>query len=171
MIIAQSLSLVFPNFLIHADEVFAHAHDQLDGFICIPSLGKSTDHLMYHALSFTTSKSLRDTSTRASGQSYFMNGDSYDKSDLEHLVNHVDHVAALVGVEHIGIGLDIIEPFMKYDSPIALAEASRKDFDVVKGHSRVPELVSALAKRGYSDEATRLIMGKNFIRVYKEVWK
>ncbi|MFE1628855.1 dipeptidase [Brevibacillus reuszeri] len=97
--------------------------------------------------------------------------DSDDKSDLEHLVNHVDHVAALVGVEHIGIGLDIIEPFMKYDSPLALAEASRKDFDVVKGHRMIPELVNALAKRGYTDEATRLIMGKNFIRVYKEVWK
>lgn len=97
--------------------------------------------------------------------------DHDDKSDLEHLLNHVDHIAALVGVEHIGIGLDIIEPFSKYDSPIALSEAARKDFDVVKGHSMVPELVRALAKRGYTEEAIELIMGKNFIRVYQEVWK
>ncbi|WP_289138655.1 dipeptidase [uncultured Brevibacillus sp.] len=97
--------------------------------------------------------------------------DSDDKSDLENLLNHVDHIAALVGVEHIGIGLDMIEPFMKYDSPIALMETSRKDFDVVKGHIQVPEIVKALAKRGYTDEAIELIMGKNFIRVYKEVWK
>ncbi|WP_103107275.1 dipeptidase, partial [Brevibacillus reuszeri] len=97
--------------------------------------------------------------------------DSDDKSDLEHLLNHVDHIAALVGVEHVGIGLDIIEPFMKYDSPVAMTEAERKDFDVVKGHIQVPEIAKALAKRGYTDEAIRLIMGKNFIRVYKEAWK
>lgn len=44
--------------------------------------------------------------------------DNDDESDLEHLLNHVDHITALVGVEHVGIGLDIIEPFMKYDSPV-----------------------------------------------------
>lgn len=97
--------------------------------------------------------------------------DDDDDSNLEGLLDHVDHIAALVGVEHVGIGLDIIEPFMKYESPDVIAQASRKDFDVVKGHIQIPGISKALAKRGYSDEAIELIMGKNFIRVYQEVWK
>ncbi|MGG1659958.1 hypothetical protein [Brevibacillus sp. NRS-1366] len=58
---------------------------------------------------------------------------------------------------NIGLGLDMIEPFMKYDSPEYLAKMSRPDFDVVKGHSKMPEIVRALAKRGYKDEAIKLI--------------
>jgi membrane dipeptidase len=97
--------------------------------------------------------------------------DRDEQSDLEHLLNHVDHITKLVGVEHVGIGLDIIEPFMKYESPDALTSLTRKDFDVVKGHIQVPEIVRGLASRGYTDEAIELIMAKNFLRVYREVWK
>ncbi|MBY0087049.1 dipeptidase [Brevibacillus brevis] len=98
-------------------------------------------------------------------------GDTDDQADIEHMINHVDHIVKLVGDKHVGLGLDIIEPFMKYDSPGVFIQAGRKDFDVVKGHTKVPELVHALAKRGYKDEAIERILGKNFIRVFKDVWK
>ncbi len=97
--------------------------------------------------------------------------DRDEESDIEHLIDHVDHIAKLVGVEHIGLGLDMIEPFKKYDSPQDAAKMPRQDLDVVKGYAKVPELVRALAKRGYKEEAIERIMSKNFMRVYKDVWK
>lgn len=69
------------------------------------------------------------------------------------------------------LGLDIIEPFKKYDSPESLAKLPRQDFDVVKGHSKIPELIRALTRRGYKDADIEGILSKNFMRVYKEVWK
>lgn len=95
-----------------------------------------------------------------------------EESDTEHLIDHVDHIARLVGVQHIGVGFDFMDPFMKYVSPeSSLATMARKPFDVFKGHSCVPDLTRCLMKRGYKDEAIEQILGKNFLRVYKEVWK
>ena len=97
--------------------------------------------------------------------------DTDEESDLDHLIDHVDHIVKLVGVEHIALGLDIIEPFLKYDSPESLEDLPRKDFDVIKGHSKIPDLIRALSRRGYKDEAIERILSKNFMRVYREVWK
>lgn len=104
------------------------------------------------------------------GVNFFV-ADTDDESDLDHLIDHVDHITRLVGVEHVGLGLDIIEPFKKYDSPESLAKLPRQDFDVVKGHSKIPELILALTRRGYKDSDIEGILSKNFMRVYKEVWK
>ncbi|MET3290846.1 UNVERIFIED_CONTAM: membrane dipeptidase [Brevibacillus sp. OAP136] len=98
-------------------------------------------------------------------------GNTDEESDLDHLVDHVDHIVKLVGVEHIGLGLDIIEPFMKYESPDSLEKMPRKNFDVVKGHSKIPDLIRVLSKRGYKDEVIEGFLSKNFMRVYSEVLK
>ncbi|MBA4495585.1 dipeptidase [Paenactinomyces guangxiensis] len=100
----------------------------------------------------------------------FFTADTDEKADVEHLLDHVDHIAGLVGVKHIGLGLDLCENFMKYVSPENLAMIPRKPFDVVKGHSALPQLTEGLGRRGYSDGEIELILGKNFIRVFAEVW-
>jgi len=44
----------------------------------------------------------------------------------------------------------------------------------VKGLTKdeeVPNVTEGLVKRGYSDEEIELILGKNLLRVFKEVWK
>ena len=48
------------------------------------------------------------------------------------------------------------------------------NLDSVKGLTKdeeVPNLTEGLVKRGYSDEEIEVILGKNFLRVFKEVWK
>lgn len=104
------------------------------------------------------------------GVNFFV-ADTDDEADIAHMIDHIDHIVNLVGVEHVGLGLDIIEPFKKYESPAVLAQIGRNDFDVIKGHAKIPELARALANRGYKDEEIELIMGKNFMRVYQEVLK
>lgn len=94
-----------------------------------------------------------------------------EEADAEHLVDHIDHIVKLVGVEHVGLGLDITDEFMKYVSPDSIATMPRKPFDVVKKHSSVPQIIQVLEKRGYTEKAIERIMGHNFLDLYREVWR
>ncbi len=101
----------------------------------------------------------------------FFTANTDEDAHADYLLNHVDHIAKLVGAEHIGLGLDLCDDFMKYVSPESLKTMPRKPFDVVAGHRSVPLLTKGLVERGYTDEQIEGILGKNFERVYKEVWK
>jgi membrane dipeptidase len=41
----------------------------------------------------------------------------------------------------------------------------------LEGPSRVYELTAALARRGYTDEHIRLVLGENWRRVLGEIWR
>ena len=76
-------------------------------------------------------------------------------ADLKDVLDHIDHVVALVGVEHVGIGSD-------YDGvssvPVGLEDVST-----------YPNLVGGLLARGYSRQDIEKIMGGNLLRVWSEV--
>jgi membrane dipeptidase len=77
-------------------------------------------------------------------------------SDVERVADHIDHVKALVGVDHIGIGSD-------YDGvgdslPIGLKDVSQ-----------YPNLIYVLLKRGYTPEEIEKICYKNVFRVWNSV--
>ena len=95
-----------------------------------------------------------------------------ENPDLEHLLNHLDHIVELGGIEHVGIGFDFCDYVLKYLDAESLAKlpnvAPVKD---LYGDEEVPNFTEALMKRGYSDQDIELILGKNFLRVFKEVWK
>lgn len=93
-------------------------------------------------------------------------GDDDESSTLEQLMNHIDHLVKLAGIEHVGLGLDLCEDFMKYVSPDDLANMPRRPFDVVSGHQSIPLLVEGLMKRGYSEAELKALMGKNFQRIF-----
>ncbi|HRP63829.1 MAG TPA: dipeptidase [Phycisphaerales bacterium] len=74
---------------------------------------------------------------------------------LEEVADHIDHVRAVAGIDHVGIGGD-------YDGttslPIGLEDVST-----------YPALFVELLKRGYSDEDVAKIAGLNMLRVMREV--
>jgi membrane dipeptidase len=74
---------------------------------------------------------------------------------LEDVVAHIDHVVKVAGIDYVGIGTD-------YDG---IPDVPKGLEDV----SRMPALVAALLKRGYSEADIQKIMGGNFLRVMKEV--
>lgn len=80
----------------------------------------------------------------------FLGGSTVDK-----IVEHIDHIKELVGVDYIGIGSDFdggINP------PVDLYDATQ-----------YPEITRELVERGYTEEEIRKILGLNFIRVFKQV--
>jgi len=71
------------------------------------------------------------------------------------IADHIDHAVKVGGAEHVGLGSD----FDGIDS------APRGMEDV----SRIPDLVRELARRGYSEEDLKKILGGNLLRVMRQV--
>jgi len=72
---------------------------------------------------------------------------------LSVLIDHLDYIVKLVGVDHVGLGSD-------FDG----IEAPPKG---LKGVEDFPEITKALITRGYSKKDIHKILGGNFIRVLK----
>ena len=70
------------------------------------------------------------------------------------LVNHIDHIVALVGIDHVGIGTD-------FDGGAGLSDC----FDV----SELPNITRELFKRGYSKADVIKIWSGNLLRVFQDV--
>jgi membrane dipeptidase len=75
---------------------------------------------------------------------------------LKSLVDNIDHIAQVAGWQHVGLG---------------------SDFDGVSGQlpqdmdsaADLPKITAELAKRGYTAEQIRGILGENFLRVFRKV--
>jgi membrane dipeptidase len=71
---------------------------------------------------------------------------------LQRLLDHVDHVVKIAGIEFVGLGSD-------FDGGGTLL----KDVTVL------PEVTKGLFERGYTEEEVKKILGENFIRVLSKV--
>lgn len=73
---------------------------------------------------------------------------------IERVIDHIDYVVKLIGVDHVGIGAD-------FDG----AESFPKGMDSV---ADFPKVTEALLKRGYSEADIYKILGGNFVRLLRE---
>jgi membrane dipeptidase len=82
--------------------------------------------------------------------------DRIPRPPLSALIDHIDHIAKVAGIDHVGIG---------------------SDFDGINGQlpegidsaADLPKITEALMARGYSAEDCRKILGGNLLRVFREV--
>ncbi len=77
-------------------------------------------------------------------------------ASLDDVLDHFDHVIALVGVDHVGIGSD-------FDGVGDSLPTGLKDV------SAYPNLVEGLLRRGHSEADIRKILGENLLRVWQAV--
>ena len=75
--------------------------------------------------------------------------------DLDDVVDHIDYVKNLIGIDHVGIGGD-------WDG----VEVLPKNIEHI---GKLPALTEVLIDRGYTKKEIRKILGENFKRVFKEV--
>ena len=70
------------------------------------------------------------------------------------LLDHLDYIVKLVGVDHVGLGSD-------FDG----IDSAPKELNGVEDF---PKITHALRERGYSKKQIRKILGGNFLRVYEQ---
>jgi len=113
------------------------------------------------------------------GVRMFVKGD--EPTTVEHVLDHFDHVAKLIGPEHLGVGSDV--DLYGYDAmpPEANKQlragykgsyAFREKIDVegLNHPKRMFDLTEGLIRRKYSDAAIQGILGGNFKRVLSQIW-
>jgi membrane dipeptidase len=74
------------------------------------------------------------------------------------MADHIEYVVKLVGADHVGLGLDYTEGRGRPDNAIASV-------------TEIVDIVADLTQRGLSKSEIKKILGENFIRVFRKVWK
>jgi membrane dipeptidase len=85
---------------------------------------------------------------------------------IEHVLDHIDHLTKLVGVEHAGIGSDV-----DLDGRDTVVHPTRRfDLDGIDYAKKIYDLTEGLVSRNYSSRNIELILGGNFERALTETW-
>src|SRR5438094_2552194 len=71
------------------------------------------------------------------------------------LIDHIDHIAKVAGIDHVGIGSD-------FDGVPCLPQG-------IDSVADLPKITQALLDRGYTREQIHKILGGNLLRVFREV--
>ncbi|NRQ42769.1 membrane dipeptidase [Rheinheimera sp. YQF-2] len=86
----------------------------------------------------------------------FRKKNPYPFATLDTVLDHIDHVVKLVGINYVGIGSD-------YDGVGDSLPVGLKDV------ASYPNLIDGLLQRGYSEADIEKILSGNFLRVWREV--
>lgn len=98
---------------------------------------------------------------------------------LHDYLDHFDHAIALVGEDHVTFATDWFDGKTKVNwaTPWYYPEVTQgKQYDGLglvgfRTRAELVNVVEGMLKRGYSHERVKKLLGANFIRVLKEVWK
>lgn len=108
-----------------------------------------------------------------SGAGYYLGG----QPSPERIFRHIDYIAQMVGVEHLGLGLDWAS------NPDGVEQAMIAAPDVWGGGleawqpvafsppSFIAGIIEQMDRAGYSESAVEKVLGGNWMRVMSEVWK
>lgn len=101
---------------------------------------------------------------------------------VEHMLDHIDYIADLVGWRHVGIGTDwplqAPEDLLLSTFGAELENAGFRPQDRLDLTKRLigfddyrdlPNITRGLVRRGYADEQIRGILGENALRVFEQV--
>ncbi|HPU22245.1 MAG TPA: dipeptidase [Thermoclostridium caenicola] len=79
------------------------------------------------------------------------------KATIKDIINHIEHIAGLVGIKHVGLGCD-------FDGANPMPEG-------IRGAESLHALLEALARVNYTDQDIRMIAGANFMRLFSQILK
>lgn len=96
-----------------------------------------------------------------------------ENATLDRVVDHLEHMAEVAGVDHVGLGPDFLRPYMdavfpQYDTFVGLEDVDMKA--VVPGLATtrdLPNLTERLIARGWSEQDVRKVLGENWLRVLR----
>jgi membrane dipeptidase len=77
------------------------------------------------------------------------------KCSVEDVVNHIEHIVRIAGIDHVGLGSDF--------------DGIPSGPDHLEDVSCFPNITQVILNRGYKEEAIKKILGGNFLRVFQSV--
>ena len=97
-----------------------------------------------------------------------------EDSTLDRYVDHIEHVAGLIGIHGVGIGFDFFEFIYRQWSEAtrqALAAKWREPHFIpdLRDHSQARNLTRKLIERGFSDGDMEKILFRNWMRILEEL--
>lgn len=105
-----------------------------------------------------------------------------EPTTIEHVVDHIEYVARLVGIEHVGLGSDMdpdgyddieegLRNKLKASYKGSYGFRDKIDTDGFDHPKRTFDLTERLIRRGYANADIARILGGNFRRVLAQIWK
>ncbi len=79
----------------------------------------------------------------------------FPRPPLKSLIDHIDHIAKIAGIDHVGLGSD-------FDGVTSLPQG-------IDSVADLPKITQALYERGYNREQIQKILGGNLLRVMRHV--
>jgi membrane dipeptidase len=94
------------------------------------------------------------------------------------IMRHVDYYVQMVGARHVALGLDLVFDAAMVD---AYMRARPEEWPMTldpnwKGShygipEQIPELTQAMLMRGYGEDAILDILGRNYLRIFGDLWR
>lgn len=96
------------------------------------------------------------------------------RPSIDRVIDHFEHMVEVAGVEHIGVGPDFISEIYQdlFPDHVDLNQEgldARLNVDGLFAPRHLPRLTEGLLDRGFSESQLRLILGENFLRVFRQV--
>jgi membrane dipeptidase len=97
-----------------------------------------------------------------------------EESTLDRYIDHIEHVADLIGIDGVGIGFDFFEFIYRQWTDSAKKELAAKFttphfIPDLSNHSHARNLTRRLIERGFSDENIEKILRGNWMRIFTEL--
>jgi membrane dipeptidase len=97
-----------------------------------------------------------------------------EEATLDRYVDHIEHVAGLIGIDGVGIGFDFFEFLYRQRSESAQQELAAKltrphFIPDLTNHSHARNLTRKLIERGFSDEQIEEILFGNWMRIFEQL--
>ena len=127
------------------------------GVICVNFYSRFIEVRMRAAMDAAEARVEREPAGTAAQRAARLDAllDRIPPTPLSILIDHIDHVARVAGIDHAGLGSD-------FDG-IRLTPAGLQDV------TAYPRIAQALLDRGYSDDDVRKVLGANVLRLVGEV--
>ena len=97
-----------------------------------------------------------------------------EEATLDRYVDHIEHIASLIGIDAVGIGFDFFEFIYRQWPESAKQELAAKFTQPhflpdLTNHSHARNLTRKLIERGFSDEQIEKVLFRNWMRLFREL--
>ncbi len=116
-------------------------------------------------------------------------GDSFRHPSLDDFMRHIEHAAALAGIDHVGLGTDLpavadlgsvrhITEFTLGNYPAAIGAYAKAFSNRIEdrylsdcaSHGDLARITERLIDEGWAQADIRKVLGENFLRAFRDIW-